>query len=194
MFIFLTTAPTIFQGVYYEQISAAGLNYLSFGIGLMLAAQLSARLLDRVYAHLQAQHGGTGRPEYRLPLLVPGALALPAGLLAAGWAARAHAHWLVTDLGLGLVGARTVSVGLGAQSYVIDAFSLRAAPAMAAVSCLRSLAGFASPLFAPPMYAALRPGAGNSVLAGAAVLLGVPAPFLLWRYGERIRGASRYAR
>ncbi|KAI0055615.1 MFS polyamine transporter [Artomyces pyxidatus] len=193
-YIFLTTLPTIFQRLYHERIGIAGLNYLPLGIGLMLAAQLNARVLDRVYAYLKAKNGGAGRPEYRLPLLVPGSLIFPSGLLIAGWAAQKHVHWIVVDLGIGLIGASIVFIGLGVQSYVIDTFTLRAASAMAAVSCLRSLAGFGFPLFAPPMYEALGFGKGNTILAGVAVLLGVPAPFLLWRYGERIRGASKHAR
>lgn len=100
------------------------------------------------------------------------------------------------------------------QSYVIDAFTLHAASgtyfisipqtygililvdyplALAAVTCLRSLAGFGFPLFAPSMYNALGYGGGSSLLAGFAIVVGCPAPWLFWTYGERIRHGSRYA-
>ena len=58
---------------------------------------------------------------------------------------------------------------------------------------LRSLAGFGFPLFAPAMYGALGYGKGDTILAAAAIAIGCPAPWLFWRYGERIRGASRHA-
>lgn len=61
------------------------------------------------------------------------------------------------------------------QSYVIDAFTLHAASALAAVTFLRSLAGFGFPLFAPVMYANLGFGKGDTVLAVVAIVIGCPA-------------------
>ena len=58
---------------------------------------------------------------------------------------------------------------------------------------LRSLAGFGFPLFAPYMYSALDYGWGNSLLGFVAVGLGVPAPFLFWVFGKRLRERSPYA-
>jgi hypothetical protein len=84
--------------------------------------------------------------------------------------------------------------------------------AMAAVACMRALAGFAFPLFAPKMYAALGYGWGDTLLALLAIVLGCPAyvsvqlaflfvltrvynrPFVFWKYGKRIRMRSRYVR
>ncbi|KIJ49829.1 hypothetical protein M422DRAFT_246198 [Sphaerobolus stellatus SS14] len=43
-------------------------------------------------------------------------------------------------------------------------------------------------------YRALGYGKGGTVLAVCAIVLGWPAPFLFWRYGEKIRAKSRYAR
>jgi len=103
---------------------------------------------------------------------------LPIGLLLSGWAAQKHISWVATDVGIALIG---------------DAFTLHAASALAAVSFLRSLAGFGFPLFAPAMYNALGYGKGNTILAVVTIVLGCPAPWLLWRYGKRIRLASRYA-
>ena len=52
--------------------------------------------------------------------------------------------------------------------------------ALAAVSCLRSLAGFGFPLFAPAMFNKLGYGIGSTILACVAIVLGCPAyvPFL----------------
>jgi len=89
--------------------------------------------------------------------------------------------------------------------------------ALAAVSCLRSLAGFGFPLFAPAMFAKLGYGKGDTILACLAIALGCPAyvlesfihenkiiifflnshthfrPLLLWKYGRRIRMSSKNA-
>jgi len=158
------------------------------------AAQVNGLLLDRIYKYLMAKHGGEGKPEYRLPSMVPGTLLTPIGLFISGWTARASIHWIVPDGGIALVGAGTILNFICIQTYVVDAFSTHAASALASITFLRSLAGFGFPLFAPTMYTALGYGKGNSILAAVGILVGCPAPFILWFYGERIRKASRYAR
>jgi hypothetical protein len=43
------------------------------------------------------------------------------------------------------------------------------------------------------MYDALDYGWGNSVLGFVALGLGVPAPFLMWKYGAMLRAKSQFA-
>lgn len=50
-----------------------------------------------------------------------------------------------------------------------------------------------SPLFAPYMYEALGLDWGNSLLAFLAIGLGIPAPVLLWKFGQALREKSTYA-
>ena len=64
--VFLTTIPTAFQDVYHERVGIAGLHYLALGLGLLIPAQINARLMDKVYKLLKARNGGVGRPEFRL--------------------------------------------------------------------------------------------------------------------------------
>ncbi|EIN05407.1 MFS general substrate transporter [Punctularia strigosozonata HHB-11173 SS5] len=194
LYLFLTTIPDIFQGIYHQRVGIAGLHYIALGVGLTGASQINARLLDRIYLYFTNRNGGKGRPEYRLPSMVPGTILQPIGLFLTGWAVQERWHWIVADVGIAFVGAGQILNFQSIQTYVIDAFTLHAASALAAVSCLRSLAGFGFPLFAPAMYKALGYGKGDSILAAAAIVIGCPAPWLFWIYGERIRKASKYAR
>ena len=107
--------------------------------------------------------------------MVPGSIFLPIGLLITGWTARADVHWIAPDIGMALIGAGMILNFQSIQVYVIDAFTLHAASALAAVSTLRSLAGFGFPLFAPAMYDSLGYGKGNTVLAAFAIAIGCPA-------------------
>lgn len=193
IYLILTTVPDIFEQTYNESAGIAGLNYLALGVGLTGASQINARLLDPIYRHLKAKNGGVGQPEFRLPSMVPGSIFLPIGLLIFGWTAETHKHWIGPDIGLACVGAGIVLNFQSIQTYVIDAFTLHAASALAAVSFLRSLAGFGFPLFAPAMYHALGYGKGDTILAAFAIVVGCPAPWLFWKYGARIRAKSRYA-
>ncbi|KDR79428.1 hypothetical protein GALMADRAFT_117698 [Galerina marginata CBS 339.88] len=192
-YLFLTTMPLIFSHVYHEGPGIGGLHYIALGVGLTLSSQFNARFMDKVYLRLKKKNGGVGEPEFRIPTMIPGTFCLPIGLLLSGWAAQNNLHWIVTDIGIALVGAGLILVFQSIQTYVVDAFTLHAASALAAVSCLRSLAGFAFPLFATKMYNKLGYGKGNTILACLGILLGCPAPFLLWTYGKRIRMSSTYA-
>ncbi|KAI0820950.1 hypothetical protein BC629DRAFT_411909 [Irpex lacteus] len=130
---------------------------------------------------------------YLVPI-IPGTLALPAGLLIGGWTAANRTHWIGPDIGFFLIGYGSASVFQGLQAYIIDSFSRFAASALAAVSCFRSFAGFGFPLFAPYMYKALGYGKGDTILAAFCLGVGTPALILFWLYGERIRGMSKRAR
>lgn len=194
-YLYLTVIPSIFEGApYSESTGIAGLHYIAFGLGVTGASQINARALDRIYRHFSARNGGKGEPEYRLPSMVPGTILLPAGLIVTGWSAQKGAHWIAVDVGLFLVGGGMILNFQCIQTYVIDAFALHAASALAAVAFLRSLAGFSFPLFAPAMYAALGVGWGDTLLAFVAIFVGCPAPWLLWYYGSRVRAKSRYSK
>jgi hypothetical protein len=73
--------------------------------------------------------------------------------------------------------------------YIVDTFKY-AASALAAASVVRSLLGFVFPLFAYQMFEALGNGPGYSLLAGIAIVLGVPFPIWIYFYGERVRARS----
>ena len=79
------------------------------------------------------------------------------------------------------------------QYYGVDTYPLYSASTGAASTFLRSLAGFGFPLFAPYMYQRLDYGWGNSLIAFLAIVLGVAAPFALWKYGPWLRARSQYA-
>ncbi|PPQ81816.1 hypothetical protein CVT25_013652 [Psilocybe cyanescens] len=192
-YLFLTTMPVIFRDNYHEGPGIGGLHYIALGIGLSASSQINARFMDRIYIHFEKRNNGVGEPEFRLPTTIPGSIILPFGLLLSGWAAQHKLHWIAVDFGIACVGAGMILVFQGIQTYVVDTFTLHAASALAAVSTLRSLAGFGFPLFAPSMYAKLGYGKGNTILAALAIALGCPAPILLWKFGKRIRMSSRYA-
>ncbi|KAK7473098.1 hypothetical protein VKT23_001198 [Stygiomarasmius scandens] len=193
-YLFLTTIPTVFSDVYHEAPGIAGLNYLALGVGLTLASQINARYMDKIYVYYKEKNGGVGEPEFRVPSMILGSFLLPIGLFLNGWASEKALHWIVTDIGMSIIAAGMILSFQSMQTYVVDCFTLHAASALAAVSCLRSFAGFGFPLFAPTMYDHLGFGVGNSILGAVAIVIGWPAPLLFWKYGKAIRGASKYAK
>jgi hypothetical protein len=215
MFSSLTTYSSIWTDYYHESVGIAGLNYISMGLGFTLGTQICAPLMDRVntashchfnlmvnnandysvqlYIRLKKRNNNIGKPEFRVPLMFPGALLVIPGIFLYGWTAYFQTHWIAPNIGICIYCAGTIISFQGCQSYTIDAYPRYAASAMSAVTFLRSIAGFGFPLFATQMYKALGLGWGNSLLGFIAIGIGLPAPVLLWMYGERLRAKSQFA-
>ena len=85
----------------------------------------------------------------------------------------------------------TKSPQMSINTYLIDAYTLHAASAMAASTVLRSLVGALLPLAGQKMYSTLGLGWGNSLLAFIALAL-CPIPWVFLKYGERIRKSPRF--
>lgn len=148
---------------------------------------------DRIYRKLKARNNGVGKPEFRVPLMIPGAMLVPVGLFIYGWTAQYKTFWIGPNIGAAIFAAGTIIGFQCTQTYIVDAYTRYAASAIGAATVMRSLAGFGFPLFAPYLYAALDYGWGNSLLGFIAIGLGIPAPFMLWKYGEVLRAKSTFA-
>lgn len=196
IYLVLSTFPALWATKYHQSPGMQGLNYISLGVGFFLGTQLCAPLQDRIYAALKRRYvpgGGPGRPEFRVPMMVPGAVLVPAGLLIYSWTAEAGTHWIGPNIGAAIYAAGTIIGFQCIQGYVVDSYPRYAASAVGAITVLRSLAGFGFPLFAPAMYAALGYGRGGTVLAACAVAVGWPSPLLLWVHGAKLRAKSKFS-
>jgi len=134
---------------------------------------------------------GGMKPEYRLWPMVFGGLLIPAGLFLYGWSAQEHLHWIVPITGTAFIGFSLMTTNIPCNLYLVDTFGIYAASAIAASVVLRNIIATVLPLAGPPLYARLGVGWGNSVL-GFIALAFVPLPFLVIRFGERMRSFSRF--
>ncbi|KLJ07801.1 MFS transporter, DHA1 family, multidrug resistance protein [Blastomyces silverae] len=89
---------------------------------------------------------------------------------------------------------RTDVIGLAdrALNYIIDAYLLFAASAIAANTLLRSIAGAAFPLFSERLFAALGVNWTGTLLGCIAIAL-APIPVIFYIYGARIRAHSKFS-
>jgi hypothetical protein len=193
MYLMLSTFPRLWVSIYKEPIGIGSLNFISMGLGFFLGTQITAPLNDALYRRLKKRNNGVGKPEFRVPIMIPASVLVPIGLFWYGWSAQAQVHWIMPNIGACIFCAGTIVGFQCIQTYLVDSYTRYAASAIAAATVLRSLAGFGFPLFAPVMYNKLDFGWGNSVLGFVALALGVPAPLLLWKFGERLRGTSKFA-
>lgn len=80
---------------------------------------------------------------------------------------------------------------MATTTYLVDAYTVYSASAVAASTVLRSLFGALLPLAGPAMYSSLGVGWGTSVLGFIAVAM-IPVPFVFIFYGERIRNNNLF--
>jgi len=193
IYLMLSTFPLVWSDRYGQSAGMGSLNYISMGVGFFLGAQVSAPFNDMLYRRLKKKNNGVGKPEFRVPIMVPASLLVPVSLFWYGWSAQAKVHWIIPNIGACLFCAGTIVSFQCIQTYLVDSYTRYAASASAAAIVLRSLAAFGFPLFAPAMYKALDFGWGNSLLGFVALSIGVPVPFLLWKFGETLRERSKFA-
>ncbi|KAG1850213.1 major facilitator superfamily domain-containing protein [Suillus subalutaceus] len=192
-YLMFTTFPGLFSDVYHFSIGTGGLPYIGIGVGFLSATVIGARICDKTYVSLAAKNGGKGKPEMRVPVVILGSLIVPVGLFWYGWSAQAKIHFMMPIVGASIFAFGLMIASLAIQLYLVDTFAY-AASALAAASTLRSLLGFAFPLFGQQMFAALGYGGGNSLLAGLAIVIGIPFPIWIYYAGERMRARSSLTR
>ncbi|UKZ91169.1 uncharacterized protein TrAFT101_006163 [Trichoderma asperellum] len=193
LYLMLGTFPSIWTEWYGESVSIGGLNYLSIAIGSFAGLILNFFFIDRIYRSLKTKNNGIGRPEFRMPTMFIGSIMVSIGLFWYGWSVQARLHWIMPNIGVAICSAGTMGCLQGMQTYIVDSYPTYSASAMAACALLRSLAGFGFPLFAPYLYSDLGYGWGTSVLAFISIGVGIPAPFIFWFFGDKLRAMSRYA-
>ena len=94
---------------------------------------------------------------------------------------------LTVTLGVGIFGCGYILSTTAMQTYIVEAYLDYTASGAAAAQLPRNVFAFAFPIFAPSLYSSLSYGYGNTLLAGIACVLGIPAPYVLWKYGEYLR-------
>jgi MFS family permease len=191
LYLLFTTIGTVFEGVYNFSQGSVGLSYLGIGVGSLLGLFIFGAMSDRLMKRQTARGGGEMKPEYRLPPLMPGSLLIPIGLFWYGWSAEAAVHWIMPIIGTMWVGLGLLATFMPIQTYMVDAYPMHAASAIAANTVLRSLAGAFLPLAGPKMYDTLGLGWGNSLLAFIALAC-APISWVFYRYGEKIRTHPKF--
>ncbi|KAL5508004.1 hypothetical protein ACEPAH_5622 [Sanghuangporus vaninii] len=185
-YLMFATFPQLFPENYGFSTGLAGLAYLGPGVGFCLSTAYGAYVADGIYQRLVAKNGGVAKPEMRIPPLIIASCFVPIGLFWYGWSAQAKVHWIMPIIGAGIFGFAMMGTFLPIQLYLVDSFRY-AASAMAAATVIRSVMGFAFPLFGQQMFDALHAGPGYSLLAGLAIIIGIPFPIWIYYCGEKIR-------
>jgi MFS family permease len=191
LYLFFTTVTFVFEGQYQFSSGAVGLSYIGVGVGMIVGMACLGVMSDKIIRQQQAK--GEAKPEHRLPLrlTLPGAIGLPIGVFIYGWTTYYGVHWIVPIIATSLIGLGNLTAMMTIQTYLVDAFTIHAASAIAANTVLRSIFGAVLPLSGLSMYDALGLGWGNSLLGFISIAF-IPVPIAFKYYGERIRTNPKF--
>jgi DHA1 family multidrug resistance protein-like MFS transporter len=192
LYLFLTAYPIVFQQIHGMTGGVGGLPYFGMIIG-MICAGIYIVLTQPSYNKKLAANNGIPIPEWRIPPIIIGGLSFAGGLFWFGWSGyRRDIHWIVPTLSGLLTGFGLLSIFLQSLNYLVDAYLMFAASAIAGNTFLRSLAGAGFPLFSQYMFKALGVNWAGTLLGCVALCL-VPIPVCFLIFGERIRRKSSFA-
>lgn len=190
LYLLFVAFPIVFSqhGFNLQEI---GLAFLGIGIGMMIAVA-TMPFWARHYTNLVETKGnGVAEPEFRLPVGIVGAFAMPIGMFWFAFTSYPSVHWIVPIIGSVFIGFGISYAYIAIFTYTTHAYRPVAASAMAANSFTRAMWAAAFPLFSKAMYDTLTPPGASALLAGLNVLI-IPVPILFYKYGKSIRARSKF--
>ncbi|KAI9851356.1 MAG: hypothetical protein M1838_003912 [Thelocarpon superellum] len=170
LYLFFGAFGLIFENHYHFELFQVGLSFIGMLVGMFIAIA-TVPLFGRHRQYLVAQreaaggeHGGS-EPEFRLPPAMVGGVLIPVGLFWFAWTVDPSIPWIVPIIGSAFFGMGTVLIFSGIFTFLVDAYPLYAASALAANSFARSAFAAAFPLFGLQMYEKLGYAWASSLLA-----------------------------
>ncbi|KAK2071979.1 hypothetical protein P8C59_006360 [Phyllachora maydis] len=192
LYLFLSAYAFVFVGVYHFSPGVAGLAFFGMIVGQLLAG-ITVLLQQPSYQRKLKANGGVPIPEWRLPVVIAGGVAFTGGIFWFGWSGyNPNVHWIVPTLSGLLSGFGLQAIFLQSLNYLVDAYLMFAASAIAGNTLLRSLAGAIFPLFSTYMFEGMGIQWASTVLGCVAAAL-VPIPVIFYLYGHKIRAKSKFA-
>ncbi|KAI1636614.1 major facilitator superfamily transporter [Biscogniauxia mediterranea] len=191
IYLFFGAFGLIFGANYDFNLWQTGLSFLGILTGMLLCS-CSDPIWRRVHENLVRKNGGKHEPEFRLSPAIAGAVLVPIGLFLFAWTTYPWVHWIVPIIGSGIFGCGTLLVFTGIFTFLVDAYPLYAASALAANSFLRCAFAAAFPLFGTQMYNKLGYQWASSLLAFLTLAM-MPFPYIFFRYGKQLRRRSEFA-
>ncbi|KAF2827998.1 MFS general substrate transporter [Ophiobolus disseminans] len=191
-YIYLQSYPIIFSGIYSFNRGETGLTFLPIGVGAFISA-LMYLTWDSILLRAQKLERPWARNEEmrRLPLACIAGPFFVVSSFWLGWSAREDVHWAVPTLAGVLFGMGYLCLFMALLNYLVDAYEIFAASAMAAASLSRSSFGAILPFAAKPMYRAMGVAWATSLLGFFSLALCV-VPFVFVKWGGKMRERSPF--
>ena len=194
VYMCIQSIPQIYSAYYGFSDSQSGVVQLAVLIGMIFGflAYLPQNAYYQRSAARNKANPGVPIPEARLALSIPtSVIALAGGLFWYGWAAQPNVHWMVPEIGLGLIGFAVMVIVTTCATYATDSYAKFAGSAVSCLAFGESMFAAWLPLATKQMYTKLGFHWASSLLGFVALLLTI-APVVLWFKGTAIRKKSAF--
>lgn len=192
LFTFLSGFEYIFKRNYNLNDFEEGACFASIALGATAFSLTSPALYSWTHRHVGYADRAAVTPEFRLwPAIITSPL-LPISLFWLGWTDYA---WISIYSGLAACfcfGIVLNAMYVSSYEYIIDSYGEKASIALASVTMMRYLIAGGMVMAARPMFSKIGPHWTMTLLGCIAVVL-TPAPFVLYKYGTRLRKRSPFA-
>ncbi|PWN86772.1 MFS general substrate transporter, partial [Acaromyces ingoldii] len=189
---FFEVFPYVFRDIRQWSGESTGLIFISLLVGFFAAVVVvlvPQRLHEKKVYAMQAD--GKMPPETKLQQMLWAGALPPIGLFIFAWTAPfTSVHWFGAAFGMALFALGMMVIFTALIPYLVAYAGSEAPLALAASTFTRAAFGASFPLFSVQMYKGMTVQGASSMLAGLALLL-VPLPWVLKKYGPKLRAKSR---
>lgn len=154
LYLFFAAFPKVFKNVYGFRLQFTGLTFLGIGLGMVISL-LSQPYWKRRYeaaklrsrSQLEGGEASGATPEMRLIPSMLGGILAPLGVFWFAGTIRESVHWIVPILGGVPFGLGIILCFISVQAYLVDAYPVYAASALACHIFMRTTLAAIFPLF-----------------------------------------------
>ncbi|KAN0061379.1 hypothetical protein ACQY0O_006226 [Thecaphora frezii] len=192
IFAFFSAIPIVFQERHGWSVGNGGLAYIGPLVACFLAFGLSFHS-KYLYDRAQVRNNGIAVPEARLYYACVGGILAFVGMMWYAWTSFSYVHWIAPELALVPLVMGIYFIFEAIQQYLADAYGAEyGASAISAQGFIRNAMAASFPLFSAQMFHNMGVQWAGFMLA-CLLGLAIPLPFILIKYGQRIRSKSKYA-
>ncbi|KAI0777953.1 major facilitator superfamily domain-containing protein [Irpex lacteus] len=192
LYIFIESFNVVFVEIHGFNLAQNGLAFLGLIVGTIITYGFFVVYAIRILKPKFANGVENFVPEERLPVAIVGGILLPISLFMFGWTSFASIPWIVPIIASGIFSSGAFLLFQAGLNYLPDCYPRYVASILAGNDLFRSTVGAAFPVFSTAFFHNLGVGPACSILGGAAILM-LPFPFILYKYGARIRKHSKFA-
>lgn len=200
LYLWFECFPIVFVQTYGFNLGELGLSFMGIFVGAVFIYWPFYLWHKHSYEPLYDRQQGRVAPEKWLEPAILGAWAIPICMFGFGWTANASIHWIVPIIFSAFFSIGTFLLFQSGLAYLGDCYPEYIASVYAGNDFFRASIGAALPLVARAMFNNLQangpkefPVAWGCVLIGCISILMGPIPILLYKFGPRLRKASKYA-
>ncbi|KIK53036.1 hypothetical protein GYMLUDRAFT_179447 [Collybiopsis luxurians FD-317 M1] len=192
LYALLEALPVIFIEKRHFTATQMGLIFMGIAIGSTITMFMNLYFAHQVNKIIP-KWKGFPPPEERLYAAMIGSVLLVVSTFWLGWTGNyPSVPWYVPGISTIFVGMAISLIFITFIIYIVDAYLMLAATALASNTMIRSASGAAFPLFTVQMFNNLGTNWAATLVALICLVL-APMPFLFYKYGAKIRERSKFA-